>query len=159
MADNDFVEKYMIEEMKAVQQRMNADIEVMNKYEVFGVGLVGAILALIFQYKIADRSVLFLITALPALVGVYGHFRCRAHAKLVRRYNEYLLKIESSLKRRDDAFVGFATSNDLSKIKSNIKAVRLSFWFAIILISVGLTIATQFYPMWLANSVTRSVAM
>jgi hypothetical protein len=153
MADTDFIEKYMIEEMKVAQTRMSADIDVMNRYEVYGISLIGAILALIFQYKIVDRQVLLVVTALPALVGTYGHFRCRAHAKLVRRYTEYLLSIEASLRRRDESFVGFATSNEASAIKSHIKNVRSSVWIAIIVISVSLTIATQWTPTWLASSV------
>jgi len=154
MAETDFVEKYMIEEMKVAQTRMSTDIDVMNRYEVYGITLIGAILALIFQYRIADRYVLFVVTVLPALVGIYGHFRCRAHANLVRRYNEYLLKIESTLKQRDRSFVGFATSNEASEIRSNIKKVRSSVWIAIIAISVILTIVTQLAPTWLANAVT-----
>ncbi|WP_035964738.1 hypothetical protein [Bradyrhizobium sp. YR681] len=154
MASADFVEQYIMEEMKVAQARMSADIDAMNRYEVYAVTLVGAILALIFQYKIVDRSVLLVVTVLPGLVGIYGHFRCRAHANLVKRYNEYLLKIESSLKSRDDRFVGFATANQTSEIRSYIKTVRSSFWVAIIAISIGLTIATQLAPAWLANSVT-----
>src|SRR3954471_16201930 len=127
MADSDFVEKYMLEEMKVAQTRMSADIDVMNRYEIYSVTLIGAVLALIFQYRIVDPLVLFIITVLPGLVGVYGHYRCRAHANQVNKYKEYLQKIEAALTRRDEVFVGLVTSTDGSAIKSGIKGIRRAF--------------------------------
>lgn len=139
--------------MKVARDRMNADIDVMNRYEVLSVGLVGAILALIFQYKIKDPGALFVITMLPAFVGVYGYFRFRAHAKLVRKHNDYLMAIEKRLKCRDSSFIGLATSTKESEQKSHIKLVRSLFWIAIIVFSFVLTISTQLAPDWLATSV------
>ncbi len=156
MPDSEFVERYAIEEMKVARDRINADIDVMNRYEVLSVGLVGAIFALIFQYKIRNREALIFITMLPALVGLYGYFRFRAHAKLVQKYNEYLMAIEAQLMRKDRSFIGLATSQKRSKIKSHIRLVRSLFWIAIIVFSLLLTAGTQWKPNWLANSVTTN---
>ena len=150
---HDIIDEYIIEEMKVVRDRINSEIEVMNRYEVLSVGLVGAILAVIFQYKISARIPLFIITILPALVGLYGYYRYRAHAIIVSKYNAYLIEIENRLRAKDNTFVGLVSFYEGSRIRSRIRTLRTYFWFAIIVLSLLLTVILQVEPTLLSASV------
>ena len=149
---HDVIDEYIIEEMKVVRDRINSEIEVMNRYEVLSVGLVGAILTAIFQYKISARIPLFIITMLPALVGLYGYYRYRAHASIVSKYNAYLKEIEKRFKARDDTFIGLASFYEGSHIRSRIRTLRTYFWAAIVVLSLVLTVTLQVDPTLLSAS-------
>ena len=143
---HDIIDEYVIEEMKVVRDRINNEIDVMNRYEALSIGLVGAILALIFQYKISARVPLFVITILPALVGLYGYYRYRAHAAIVSKYNAYLIEIENRLRARDKTFVGLVSFYQGSRTRSRIRTLRTCFWVAIVALSLFLTVILQVEP-------------
>ena len=150
---NEFVEKYVIEEMKVARDRINAEIAVMNQYEILVIGLIGAIYAVILQYRISDRTALFILTSLPAVVAVYGYFRYRVHAKVIIKHNSYLKKLEKFVKARDKDFEGLATFWDTESSRTYIGTIRTYFWFFIIAIAAALMFLTHFYPDLLAGSV------
>jgi hypothetical protein len=153
MASDTIVEDYALEEMKEVRDRINAEIDWMNRYEALSIALVGAIFALIFQYKISDRVALFAISAIPMLVSFYGYKRYRSHAQIIRKYNSYLTHLEEWIRSKDKSFVGLVTFYESSKIRSNIRSQRTNFWLAIFFASLALMLFTQWDPERLAAAV------
>jgi hypothetical protein len=156
MPENGLVEKYVVEEMKAVRERINAEIALVNRYEILYIGLVGVVYAVILQYKISDRITLLIITLLPVLVGVYGFLRYQSHQEIVDQYDSYLIQIETFVKSKDTSFVGLTTFYHASPIRSHIRKLRSFFWISIVLLSVALTLVTQIDPERLARAVTTN---
>ena len=151
MADETIVDKFIIEEMKVVRDRINYEIDVINRAEILSIGLVGAVVALIFQYKISSRIPLFVITSLPGLVGIYGYYRYRTHAEIIEKYNDYAKEIEERIRQKDDAFVGLVTAYQANKRKSRIRTLRTWIWKAIIIFSIVLTVILQWDPAMLLS--------
>ena len=70
---------YLLEEMKTARQRIDAEIAVMNQFEILSFTAIGAIYLLFFQYKIVDRGALILLAFLAVFVltGSLGIGRTR----------------------------------------------------------------------------------
>src|SRR3954468_110239 len=126
------VEKYVVEEMKIVRNRIDAEIASMNQYEILVMGFIGAVYALIFQYRIADRTILLMLAALPIIVAIYGYFRYRVISRVIRKHGLYLKEIEATISVQEASFVGLATFWDSKPPRTHIGKIRSVFWFAII---------------------------
>jgi hypothetical protein len=138
------VDAYLIEEMKAARQRIDAEITTMNQFEILSITSIGAIYLIYFQFKIVDRGGLVFLTLLPVLICAYGLFRYRAHAAIVRIHEEYIKeKIETKIfPPSERGLVGFYDERK----RSQLKQARLTFWTIIFLISFTIFILAIFCP-------------
>jgi hypothetical protein len=135
---------YLVEEMKAARQRIDAEIATMNQFEVLSITSIGAIYLIFFQFKIVDPAGLIFLSLLPVLICGYGLFRYRAHAAIVRIHEEYIKeKIETKvLGLGEKGLVGFYDD----KKRSTLKQARFTFWTVIFLISFSIFILAAVCP-------------
>jgi hypothetical protein len=152
-----FVHQYLLEEMKAARQRIEAEINIMNRFEILSISVVGAIYFTFFQFKISNQSALVTLSLLPTLICVYGVFRYRAHADVVRIHEGYVKNIERQIQELDgsEKFQGLVTFYDAQK-RSRLKYARYAFWTVMFLLSFTILILALFCPGHLATIHTKN---
>jgi hypothetical protein len=138
--------EYLIEEMKAARQRIDEEIKTMNQFEILSITAIWVTYWAFLFFKITDYGALIVICFIPVLICVYGIFRYRAHADVVRIHERYIkLYIEKTIYSETNRPRGLVRYYDRKK-RSLLKIARLSFWIAIFLISFGIFIAVVVAP-------------
>jgi|GEM_PF-4736479 len=140
---------YLLEEMKAARSRIDAEIKTMNQFETLSIGAIGATYGAFFSFKISAQAPLIFLAFITVLICVYGLFRYRAHADVVRIHEDYIkLRIESSVFGASER--GLVQYYDDNK-RSLLKFWRLVFWYSLIVVSLAILLFSICSPEKLAS--------
>ncbi|MFA6267808.1 MAG: hypothetical protein WC670_19085 [Pseudolabrys sp.] len=145
-------EKYLIEEMKAARLRIDEEIKTMNQFEILSIAAIWAIYGAFLTFKILDHGALVVMTTVPFAICVYGVFRYRAHADVVKIHERYIKhSIEAAFFPGDAG--GLVRYYDKKK-RSLLRTARLTFWVALSALTFAILVVavvcperlTQVYP-------------
>ena len=137
---------YLVEEMRAARSRIDEEIKTMNQFEVLSIAAIWAIAWAFFSFKISDPGTLRLLAFVAFAVCIYGIFRYRAHADVVRIHERYIkLYIEKTVFTVDSKPQGLVRYYDRKK-RSLLKYARLTFWWILVALSFAVFVVAIVSP-------------
>jgi hypothetical protein len=143
---SEFQREYLIEEMKAARTRIDEEIKTMNQFEILSIAAIWTTYWAFFSFSVKDHAALVLLTFIPFVVCVYGVFRYRAHADVVRIHERYIkLYIERSVFTVDSKPQGLVRYYDRRK-RSLLKFARYTFWWTLLFLSFALLVIAVACP-------------
>lgn len=92
MSEEENLRQFFMSEYESARARISADIDEINKSEIFYVTVYGLIYFSIFQFKVADKYFLLAMLSLALLVSIYGILRYDAHRSVIKVHEAYIEK-------------------------------------------------------------------
>ena len=138
--------KYLIEEMKAARARIDEEIKTMNQFEILSIAAIWATYYAFFSFKVIDPAAMIVLAFVPFVICVYGIFRYRAHADVIRIHERYIkLYIEKTIFTADSKPQGLVRYYDRKK-RSLLKFARYAFWWTLVALSFAVLVVAITSP-------------
>jgi hypothetical protein len=144
---------YLLEEMRVARERIAAEIDRINQFEVLSFTAIGAIYLLFFQYKIVDHGAIVLLAFLAVAICAYGIVRYRAHAAVIQTHECYIKEvIENKVFGPERGLVEYYDNHK----KSRLRQARFLFWGVMLLVSLVILILATFWPDYITRALPKS---
>jgi hypothetical protein len=138
--------KYLSEEMKSARARIDDEIKTINNFEIVSVSAVFASYYLFLSFKIVDYYAIILISFIPFLICIYGVFRYRAHADVVKIHENYIkFHIERRVFGKKKFSSGLVRYYDRKK-RSLLKYARYAFWGFLTVVTLSVFVIAIGWP-------------
>lgn len=140
------VSLFVLEEYKNARLRISADIDEINKSEIFFMTIMGIIYWFIFSIRPQNVPFLSFLLLLPVVVSIYSMARYTAHRYVIKTHEAYIKDwIEPYFLKYEIDPCGLATYYDQRSPKY-LKPIRYFLHFCLIVFSSSLVPLVFIYP-------------